>query len=122
VAKKNTYEQQAKLSVILAVAGAFLLVLVAAAILSAVDWENRWIPYSGRGKRVLAIVVGLGLSMAASGVGFLVGINSAGQRLNARSRLSWTGFFLNAAVIALGLCCAVFFFVWRLQINPVTTG
>lgn len=120
MAKKRSYEQQAKLSVVLAVVGGVCLLAGAFCVFQAFDPQNFWVVYNPRGKRILAIGGALFLAMAAGGVGFLVGLNSAGQRQNTRNGLSWTGFFLNAAVIALTLSCGVFFYLtkYAIEIKP----
>ena len=115
--KKNTYEKQAKLSVILAVVGGAATLAAAAAILQAFDWENFWTAYNPRAKRILAIAAALIIGVVAGGAGLLLGWNSAEQRLNTQNKLSWTGFFLNAAVITLTLSCGVFFVLTRYAIE-----
>ena len=55
------------------------------------------------------------VSLCAGVVGLFIGLNSAGQRRNTRSQLSWLGFFLNAGIIALAVCAVVFFYFAR---NP----
>ena len=73
--------------------------------------------YNSQGKLLLVLGGALFVSLAASVVGFCVGFNSAGQRRNKKSRLSWTGFFLNAALIAIAFMVAVFFILTR---NPIS--
>jgi hypothetical protein len=117
VAKKKTYEQQAKLSVILAVFGGFCTLAGAGIIYDAFDWDTLWVTYSRDTLRMPAIGGALFLGLASAGLGFLVGFNSAGQRLNKKNNLSWTGFFLSAAVITLAMSCGLFFFFFRHAIS-----
>ena len=42
-------------------------------------------------------------SLAPSTIGFLLGLNSAGQRRNDRSAQSWTGFFVGGTVTTINL-------------------
>jgi uncharacterized membrane protein len=117
--KLNTYENQAKLSVLLGIVGfaALLSVIVmmrknfdSATFYTTYNTESLWLPLFGGG-----LLVGLGVAT----VGFFIGLNSAGQRRNTQSSLAWKGFFLNAIVITCLLTAAIFFFFTR---NSVTVG
>jgi hypothetical protein len=81
------------------------------------SWESLWIPLLAGSRRYYAILGGTGLALIASGIGFLVGFNSAGQRRNTKSSLAWMGFFLNSAVIALAACTFVFFWFFKFVVN-----
>jgi hypothetical protein len=48
--------------------------------------------------------------LAASGFGF--GLSSAGQRRNDKPQLSWTGFFIGAAILCLTV---VLLFIFRVR-------
>jgi len=121
VARKYTYEKQAKLSVVLGAIGAIGTLGAMACILQAFDWSNFWIAYNPHGRRILAIGGGLFVGFVAGAIGFLVGFNSAGQRMNTKNRLAWTGFFLSAAAVTLALCSGVFFYLTRYPI-PLKRG
>ena len=118
--RKTTYEDQAKLSVVLAVVGGVCVLASTVFILQRFDFRNFWIVYNPRSLRLFAIGIPLAAAMGASGIGFLIGLNSAGQRLNKKNKLSWTGFFLNATVITLALCCGIFFWLakYAIPIKP----
>jgi hypothetical protein len=118
MAAKSTYELQAKLSVGLAIVGGLSALFAGFCILSRLDLQTFLFTYDPQGKRFLAVMAGLAMGMLTGGIGFLVGFNSAGQRLNKQNRLSWTGFFLSAAVIALTISCGILLFVTR---NAVAT-
>ena len=122
MAKTNRYERQAKASVILAAAGAVFMLAGAFFVLDAFDWENRWVAYNPQTLRFPAIAGALLLGLAGGTGGFFVGLNSAGQRLNKKSKLSWMGFFVGAAVIALSLSCAAFFYLTKYAITPSPAG
>ncbi|MFH1748590.1 MAG: hypothetical protein ABIG44_16265 [Planctomycetota bacterium] len=113
VKKKNRYEIQAKLSFILAIVGGVCTLAGVALVLQRFDFENFQVNYNPRTPRMMAIGGALGLGLLASGLGFLLGLISAGQRLNKRNKLSWTGFFVNASVITLALSCGIFFYLTR---------
>jgi len=116
VAARTSYETQAKISVALAIVGGLSAVVAAACILQRLDLETFLFTYEAQGRRFLVIMAGLAVGLVTGGIGFLVGLNSAGQRLNKQNRLSWTGFFLSAAVIALTLCVGIL--LWGTR-NPV---
>ena len=118
--KIKTYEGQAKLSVILAVIGGFFALVALGGILRNFDPSTGWVRYGTKGIFMPALGGCLMLALALAAIGFFVGLNSAGQRRNKRSRLSWTGFFLNALVIMFALCAGVFFLFTRHGIAPIT--
>jgi len=115
VATKNTftYERQAQLSVILAAVGA--LAFVTAAVLLARNFRRDifWVIYNPKGMWLPTLAAVLLISLCAGVVGLFVGLNSAGQRRNTRSQLSWLGFFLNAGIIVLAMCAGLFFLFAR---------
>jgi hypothetical protein len=123
-ARTNVYELQAKLSVVLAIVGAACTLAGAMFIMGAFHRAEFQTVYNVKSMRQPLILGSLFLGGAAGAVGFLLGLLSAGQRLNKRNRLSWTGFFLSAGVIALALSCGVFFFYTRFgqEIRPGTAG
>ena len=80
------YEDQARLSVILAIV-AFVAALGAAAVMIKIyspDFVG--FPVKMNSKRFLAIMGALGMAGLASLIGFLVGFGSAGQKRNTQSR------------------------------------
>lgn len=118
--KIKTYEDQAKLSVILAAVGGFLAVAALGGILRNFDARTGWVEYGTKSIFLPALGGCLMLALALAATGFFVALNSAGQRRNKRSRLSWTGFFLNALVIMFALCVGVFFAITRHGMAPLT--
>ena len=111
--KLQTYESQATVSVILAGAAAVFVMGAAFCALYKFDWKVFMLSYNSGGMRLPVLGGSLFLALAASVVGFFVAFNSAGQRRNKKSRLSWIGFFANAALIALALMIGFFFLFTR---------
>jgi hypothetical protein len=111
--KKQSYEQQATISLALAVIGGLCALVGTAAILQNFQWENFWTLYNPRSLRQAAILGPLLLACACGAAGFLFGFNSAGQRLNKKNGRSWAGFFLNAVVLALAMSAGIFFWITR---------
>lgn len=109
--KFKSYESQAQLSVILGVIGGACTLVAAGAVFQRFDLQSFWVRYSKESILLPAVIGTLLFALAASTIGFFVGLHSAGQRRNKRSRLSWTGFFLNAGVITLALSTGVFFWI-----------
>lgn len=118
--KFKTYEDQARLSVILAAIGCVCAVVAAVAVLKRFEPEQFWVKYGSHSMLLPVLGATLLLALGASVTGFFVALHSAGQRRNKRSRLSWTGFFLNAGVITITLSIAIFFALARnaVQISP----
>ena len=116
--RRNVYEKQARLSVALAAIGAFCTLAGAAMILQAFDRESFQVVYNPHGARLVGIAGALLAGLGSGGFGFLLGLLSAGQKTNTLNRLSWTGFFASAGVIALALSCAVFFFFTQFAYEP----
>ena len=114
----NTFENQAKLSVILAVVGG--VGVLAAMVLLGRNFTNLqtfWVAYNPRTMWLPMLAAFLFLALSAGGAGFFIGLNSAGQRRNTRSRLAWIGFFASAGVLMLAVCAAIFFYFARYKVT-----
>ncbi len=114
----NTYENQAKLSVLLAAVGGVAVVGAAWLLMRNFRAEVKWVVYDATGPYQMIFAATLLVSLMTAGAAFLLGLNSAGQRRNEQSKLSWLGFFLSAGVIALALCAGIFFYFMRQPIQP----
>lgn len=86
-------------------------------VLKGFDWQVFMLTYNRKGPRLIFLGASLFVCLAAGVIGFFVGFNSAGQRRNKKSRLSWIGFFANAALIAVALMVAIFFVLTRNAIS-----
>lgn len=115
--KQNTYEKQARLSIYLAAVGgaATLGVLY----LLGRNFKDFWIVYNPHSKWLPMLGGTIFIGLLAGVIGLFVGFNSAGQRRNTLSRLSWTGFFLSALVVVLILSASIFFFFTRYAVTNV---
>lgn len=115
----KTYEDQAKLSVVLSVLGALATVGVIVLMLRNFDAGSFYVSYNPKTLWLPMVGVGILVGLSAGTVGFFVALNSAGQKRNKNSGLSWQGFFLNALVLTVILSACVFFFFTR---NAITTS
>lgn len=115
--KVKTYEDQAKLSVWLGALGGLAILGVLFLMFRNFDRATFYVTYNPSGFWLPTLGVGLLVALVASTIGFFVALNSAGQRRNTRSVLSWQAFFLNAAIITVTLSAAAFFVFTR---NPFT--
>jgi hypothetical protein len=120
--RQNVYERQAKFSVILGIVGALFTLAGVFFIRQAFDWESRQVVYDPQSLRLPGIAGALGVGLAGGGAAFLLGWQSAGQRTNKRNKLSWTGFFLGAAVIALAASAGVVFWLSRFPFHKTVPG
>ena len=119
--KFKSYEDQARLSVMLATVGFVCAIVAGVAVLKRFEPDQFWVKYGSHSMLLPVLGATLLLALAASGAGFFVALHSAGQRRNKRSRLSWTGFFLNAGVITITLSIAIFFALAR-NVVHITPG
>jgi hypothetical protein len=108
------HEDQATVSVILSMLALFGLIPLALVVFRNVNFEQRWIIYNPKTARVMVVLVGAAFSGGLAFLGFVLGINSAGQRRNSRQAFSWLGFAVGAAVmLAAFLMLACFWFLKR---------
>ena len=115
--KLKTYEDQAKLSLYLGVLAALAAVTVVGLIARNFDRVTFYVTYDAKSAWLPILGAGMLGGLMAGTVGFFVALNSAGQRRNTRSKLSWQAFFLNAAVITMLLSTAAFFVFTRNAIS-----
>ena len=115
--KLSKYEDQARLSVYLGMLG--ILAVLGAVVMMYTHFEATtfYVYFNPNKSFVMLLVLGLLGGLVVSVIGFFLGLNSAGQKRNTRSRLSWQGFFLNAIVITLLLSAAIFFVFTRYAIS-----
>lgn len=111
--KVNPFERQASLSILCAAIGAAAVLAAAYLALSKFKMEEFAIIMKNKGPRHLALLAAIGLAGLASVGGFIAGFNSAGHVRNKKSGLSWTGFFINAIVIAATLSLLAFFWLTK---------
>lgn len=114
----NPHEWQAKLGLGLATVGVLSLLALVAMVFRHFNLEEFAAFYLVNSPRFYLILVATAVGLATSGIGFIVSLNSAGQRRNQLSRVAWAAFFLNAAVITATLCVFVMFWFAREPIHP----
>ena len=117
-ANTSQYENQARLSVFLAVVAGLASIAAALLLFRNYKADVGQIVYLAGGKFILIFGGAILVALLAAAAGFLLGFNSAGQKRNTKPQLSWTGFFLNAAMMTLGLSIFVVFFVLRFELKP----
>ena len=117
----GTYEKQGKLGISLGVLALLAALAVGGLLARNYKPEIRQIVYGQGSNYILLIIGGLGVALLAAGAGFMLGFNSAGQKRNTQPRLSWTAFFLNAAVIALTLSLALVFYLMKFELIKQST-
>jgi uncharacterized membrane protein len=106
----NPHELQAKWSLLLAIIGGLCALLLIASVLRHFDLAEFAAYYKKGSPRLYVILASTALGLAASGIGFFVALNSAGQKRNPLSGLAWKAFFMNALIFAVTLCMFLVFF------------
>lgn len=113
--KLNSFERQASLSITLALIAGFCALGLLAAVVTAFDTDVMGVKYRSNSWRFYFIVFSTAGALAASAIGGLVALNSAGQKSNSRSSLSWMGFFANSGAFTLTACTFIGF--WFLKVH-----
>ncbi len=108
--KTNPHELQAKWSLLLAIIGGLSCLLLTVGVFWRFDFGEFAAFYREGSPRFFVIIATTLLSLLASGIGFFVALNSAGQKRNTLSGLAWKTFFVHAIVITVTLCVFVIFF------------
>lgn len=111
----RNYETQAVLSLYMGIFAALTALAGVGLLARNFDTQNFWVSYSSESLYIPALGLTLFVSLAVGTVGFFVALNSAGQKRNKRSALSWKSFFLNAAALTLALAAGLFFYLTRFQ-------
>lgn len=111
----KSYENQARLSVALAVLA--MVAIAGAAILILPQYKPEFGIAVRAGRRFYLILAALGAAFTLSIIGFAFGFHSAGQKRNKMSGLSWAGFFMNAGAITLALSVFVFFWLVKFVVS-----
>jgi len=114
--KLKRFDIQANIALTLALVSAVPFVGAMALAIRNYDGNLVQITY-GSGSKFAPLLLGcLLLSMAPGFVGFLLGLNSAGQRRNEKSNRSWMGFFIGGLVLTLDFILLLAFWKLRFEI------
>lgn len=107
------FDVQAKYAAVLAVAS--LVPFLGALILILRNYRHDLgqIVYGAQGSFLMIFAACVLLSAVPSGVGFLLGWSSAGQRRNDKPTHSWVGFFLGGSVLTFNLILLIAFYMLR---------
>ena len=111
--KLKTYEDQAKLGVVLAAISLVAALCGAYGVLSRFEFETFFTYYSPNSLRLPLIGAALLGSVLCGAVAFFIGFSTAGQRRNKATNVSWLAFFLSAAGMTLAMSVGIFFFLTR---------
>ena len=109
------FEVQASWALRLAVVSLAPFVAAVWLAMSRYDGQVGRIIYGAKGQFVLAFAVAVLASLAPAVIGFILGLNSAGQRRNDRSSRSWMGFFLGGAILSADVVLLLAFYMLRLE-------
>ena len=109
------YDTQAKVSLYAAVASFLGMMVLAYMLQRNLIWETKLIVYKSQFYMPLVLLLTAGtLLMAAAAIA--IGANSAGQRRNEKSRLSWTGFFIGAVTLSLTIIMFYGFYTAKVSV------
>ena len=114
--KTNPHELQAKWSLLLAIAAGLSTLLLIAGVFRYFSFADFAAYYVENSLRFYGIIATTLFSLVASGIGFFVALNSAGQKRNALSGLAWKTFFAHALIITVTLCVIIIFFFAREEV------
>ncbi|MBU0617743.1 MAG: hypothetical protein KKI02_08500 [Planctomycetes bacterium] len=108
--KTNPHELQAKWSLLLAIAAGLSTLLLILGVLRHFSFADFAAYYVKNSLRFYGIIATTLFSLTASGIGFFLALNSAGQRRNTLSGLAWKVFFIHALIITVTACVFIAFF------------
>lgn len=114
--KANPHELQAKWSLLLAIAAGLSTLVLILGVFRYFSFSDFAAYYVKNSLRLYGIIATALFSLAASGIGFFVALNSAGQKRNTLSGLAWKTFFIHALIIAVTLCVIIVFFFAREEV------
>jgi hypothetical protein len=113
--KTNPHELQAKWSLALAIGAGLSTVVLIVGVFLRFDFAECVGSFAKSSfwsmLRYYGIFATTLFSLAASGIGCAVALNSAGQKRNALSGLAWKTFFAHALIILVTACVFILFFL-----------
>lgn len=108
------YDVQANYASVLAIVSSLPFLAAAWLLCSRYEHELGQIVYDDKSLFLPAFLACLSLSVLPGGVGFVLGLSSAGQRRNDRATRSWVGFFLGGGIVTLDAILLIAFWMLRL--------
>ena len=111
------FEVQARLGLYLSIAAALPLLVAGYLVVKRFKPELGQIVYGSGGKFLPAFFGMVLISMVPSFVGFVLGLNSAGQRRNEASNQAWLGFFVGGTVLTLNIILVLAFLMLRFKLT-----
>lgn len=109
------YDTQANVSLYAGVASFLGMMALAFMLLRNLNWETKLIVYKSPFYMPLVLLLTAGTLLMA-GAAIAIGANSAGQRRNEKSRLSWTGFFIGAVTLSLTIIMFYGFYTAKVSV------
>lgn len=115
MAKANLrqYNAQAKLSMVFAVASFLSLCALVYLLQRRYNFEMKQFIYGTASKYAPAVYLTTAVTMLLAAAAAAIGGNSAGQKRNDKTRLSWTAFFIGAVVLAVTIIAFAMFYMNR---------
>lgn len=110
------FEVQARVGMALSIISAVPMLFAAYLVFTRFKPELGQIVYGSGGKFLPAFFGMVVASLLPAFIGFVLGLNSAGQRRNEASRQSWLGFFLGGAILTLDIILVLAFLLLRFNL------
>lgn len=117
--RQNRYEKLTRLSWMLAGVSLVCVLTAAVGIFQKFNWSDFEIVLKTGGLRFLGIVGASGVAIVSAALGFYFAFQAI-HRLNPNVRQAWTGFAINALLLALALSQFVFFWLTKETIRIKT--
>jgi len=120
MAKANLrrYDTQAKLSIAIAIASFLSFCALVYLLQYRYNSEMRQFIYVGTTKYAPAVYLATAITMLLAAAAACIGGNSAGQKRNDKTRLSWAAFFIGAVILSVTIIAFAMFYMNRFPQSP----